>query len=207
MMIPLIIDFTGKKVVIFGGGEVAARKAAYFRDGTLLVVSRSFTESLVGLPVEHRKMDLNDKSDPEIRDLIRGAFLVIAATSTQEINNRIGEYCRQEGVLFNNADGDPGDVIVPAILEGKNFLIAVATYGRSPGFSRYLRLQLESSRDSFDRMIELQERLRSALKKAAYSSEDRHRILGEVMADPQIWEAIKHDLLEAWSLVEKRYLA
>ena len=37
-MIPLIIDFSGKRVVIFGGGEVGARKAAYFCEETEVTV-------------------------------------------------------------------------------------------------------------------------------------------------------------------------
>jgi precorrin-2 dehydrogenase/sirohydrochlorin ferrochelatase len=206
-MIPLMIDFSGKKVVIFGGGEVAARKAAYFQKGTRVVISRSFSKGLEGLEVERREKDLTAVSEKEIRQLIEGAFLVIAATSDAEINDRIGAVCRDRRVLFNNADGTAGDVILPAILEGKNFLIAVATYGRSPGFSRYLRSQLESSRDAFDRMIELQERLRSALKQSGHSPQERRSILTEVMADPRIWEALGEDLAKAWALVEKRYLA
>jgi precorrin-2 dehydrogenase/sirohydrochlorin ferrochelatase len=206
-MIPLIIDFTGKKVVIFGGGEVAARKASYFRDCTLMIISRSFSENLDTLRAEHRKLELSNVPEEEIRRLIGDAFLVIAATSDPIINNRIGSICRESQILFNNADGDPGDVILPAILEGNNFLIAVATYGKSPGFSRYLRSQLESSRDSFDRMIELQERLRLALKTSIHSPEERRSILGQVMADPQVWEALRTDRSAAWSLVEKRYLA
>jgi precorrin-2 dehydrogenase/sirohydrochlorin ferrochelatase len=207
VMIPLIIDFTGKKVVIFGGGEVATRKAAYFRDGEMVVVSRSFSKDLVSLPVERQKMDLREVSDDKICTLIRGAFLVIAATSTEGINNRIGNCCRQERVLFNNAAGDPGDVILPAILKGKNFLIAVETYGRSPAFSRYLRSRLEYSRDSFDHMIELQERLRLVLKNSTRSQMERRTMLEAVVGDPLIWEALEHDLSAAWNLVEKRYLA
>jgi precorrin-2 dehydrogenase/sirohydrochlorin ferrochelatase len=206
-MIPLIIDFTGKNVVIFGGGEVAARKAAYFRDCTPMVISRSFSEGLHTLQAERREVDLSDVSEEELRMLMGDAFLVIAATSDPGINNRIGSICRQSQILFNNADGDPGDVILPAILEGKNFLIAVATYGKSPGFSRYLRSQLESSRDLFDHMIELQERLRLALKTSVHTPEERRSILGKVMADPQVWEALSTDRSAAWSLVEKRYLA
>jgi siroheme synthase, N-terminal domain len=206
-MIPLLIDFAGKKVVIFGGGEVAARKAAYFRECTPLVVSRSFSRRLADLNVERMKLDLSRVTDEEIGVLIRGAFLVIAATSSREINNRVGACCQREGVLFNNADGKSGDVILPAILEGKNFLIAVATYGRSPGFSRYLRTRLESSRESFDRMIELQERLRKALKLSGHPPGKRRRILEEVISDPDIWEALRVDDADTWARVKKRYLA
>jgi precorrin-2 dehydrogenase/sirohydrochlorin ferrochelatase len=206
VMIPLIIDFTKKKVVIFGGGEVAARKAAYFMDSELIVVSRSFAESL-GEVTERRTMDLQEISDEDIRSLISDAFLVIAATSDQGVNNRIGTLSKQEGVLFNNADGIAGDVILPAILEGKNFLVAVATYGRSPAFSRYLRSQLESSRDSFDRMIDLQERLRTSLRNSTLSQKERKTILEKVVGDPLVWKALEHDLSAAWDLVKKRYLA
>ncbi|MDD1678185.1 MAG: bifunctional precorrin-2 dehydrogenase/sirohydrochlorin ferrochelatase [Methanomicrobiales archaeon] len=205
-MIPLIIDFSGKKVVIFGGGEVAARKAEYFRDCDLVVISRSFSERLEAIPGGRHQMDLGKMTEEAIRTFIKGAFLVIAATSDQSINNHIGYQCRQEGVLFNNAAGDPGDVILPAILKGKNFLVAVETYGRSPAFSRYLRSQLESSRDSFDRMIEIQERLRNALKQSAWSQEERRSILRKVVSDPSIWNALRDDPSAAWTLVEKRYL-
>lgn len=41
-MIPLFIDCTGRRIVIFGGGDVAARKAAYFSgNADVTVVSRS----------------------------------------------------------------------------------------------------------------------------------------------------------------------
>ncbi len=207
MMIPLMVDFTGKRVVIFGGGPVAARKAFYFRNCDLTLISRSFSEDLYRIKAELRKKDLREVSEDEIRLLIGEAFLVIAATSRRDINDRIGSVCRKQSILFNNANGSPGDVILPAILEGKNFLIAVATYGRSPGFSRYLRSQLEPSREAFDRMIDLQERLRSELKKTASSAEERRRILGDAIADPDIWNRLKTDPETAWSLVQERYLA
>jgi precorrin-2 dehydrogenase/sirohydrochlorin ferrochelatase len=206
MMIPLMIDFTGKKVIIFGGGEVAVRKAAYFTDGEVVVISRTFSDALKDMSLECRKVDLSEITEEEIRSLIRESFLVIAATSDQTINNRIGRACRRERVLFNNADGDRGDVILPATLNGKNFLVAVATYGRSPAFSRYLRSQLESSRDSFDRMIDLQEKLRTALKETIRTQEERSIILAEVMSNPMVWEALKESPSAAWNLVKKRYL-
>ena len=43
-MIPLMIDLAGKKVVIFGGGEVGARKARFFApEAEVTVISRSFS--------------------------------------------------------------------------------------------------------------------------------------------------------------------
>ena len=58
-MIPLFVDCSGRRVVIFGGGAVAARKAAYFADeARVLVVSRSFVHKIETLPVTKKSVDI-----------------------------------------------------------------------------------------------------------------------------------------------------
>ena len=48
-MIPLFVECTGKRVVVFGGGEVAARKAGYFaKEAEVLMVSRTFSPAEPG---------------------------------------------------------------------------------------------------------------------------------------------------------------
>jgi precorrin-2 dehydrogenase/sirohydrochlorin ferrochelatase len=205
-MIPLMIDLQGKRVLIFGGGDVAARKAAYFAGCSVIVISRTFSRVMESMEVERRKMDLAMVPENELRSLVREAFLVIAATSDTVINDRIGALCRAENVLFNNAQGSPGDVILPAILEGENFLLAVSTGGKSPAFSRYLRSQLDLRRKEFDGMIKLQERLRLALKEISGSQDERSTILWSVMTDPLVWEMLKTEPLNAWTMVEEKYL-
>ena len=111
-MIPLFVDCSGRRIVIFGGGEVAARKAGYFSGrADILVVSRSFSATLSGYPVENKVLDVSNEDDAALIRIIDGAFLVIAALSDAEQNNRIGRLSRERGILFNNADGEPGDVI------------------------------------------------------------------------------------------------
>ena len=57
-MIPLFVDCSGKRIVIFGGGEVASRKAAYFSgQADVLVVSRSFSHKMSILPVERQMLE------------------------------------------------------------------------------------------------------------------------------------------------------
>ena len=77
-MIPLFVDCSGKRIVIFGGGEVASRKAAYFsREADVLVVSRSFSPKMSALPVEQKVLDVSTVPDEEIAGIINQAFLVI----------------------------------------------------------------------------------------------------------------------------------
>ena len=52
---PSLCGLFGQRIVIFGGGDVAARKAAYFsREAEVLVVSRSFSPKIETLPVQRR---------------------------------------------------------------------------------------------------------------------------------------------------------
>ena len=75
-MIPLFVDCSGKRIVIFGGGEVASRKAAYFsREADVLVVSRSFSPTIAALPVERRVLDVSAASDEDIAGITRKPFL------------------------------------------------------------------------------------------------------------------------------------
>ena len=143
-MIPLFIDCSGRRIVIFGGGTVAARKAAYFSGkADVTVVSRSFVPAFDGLQVNRQELDLVTATEQELASILTGAFLVIAALSDPEINNRIGRLCRATGILFNNADGETGDVILPAVTRGENYTLAISTGGNSPAVSRYIREQLE----------------------------------------------------------------
>ena len=107
-MIPLFVDCSGRRVVIFGGGAVAARKAAYFADeARVLVVSRSFVQKIETLPVDEKECGycrLHPMT--KLPSLIGNAFLVIGALSDPAQNNRIGKLCKKNGILFNNADGD-----------------------------------------------------------------------------------------------------
>ncbi len=206
-MIPLMIDFSGKRVVIFGGGEVGARKAAYFCEETeVTVVSRSFSPAFNELTVRKVEMNLAGVGDYELDCLIKTAFLVIAATQDTNLNDRIGRYCEIRAVLFNNADGKAGDVTLPSKLKGKHYTISISTSGESPGVSRFLREHIGQSYPNLDGMIEVQNQLRTTLKQKIPDQERRSRILHEVLDDESVWKALEGGTRPAWEIIERRYL-
>jgi precorrin-2 dehydrogenase/sirohydrochlorin ferrochelatase len=206
-MIPLFVDCSRRRIVIFGGGDVAARKAAYFsHKADVTVVSRSFVPAFDELKITRKELDLDKTDGREFAGLLTGAFLVIAAVSRPDINNRIGKLCRATGILFNNADGDPGDVILPSVTGGTNYTLALSTHGSSPAISRFIREHLEQAFPALDSMIALQQRLRSELKTTEPDQVKRNAVLWEVLNDPAVWDALSADPAQAWILVEKRYL-
>jgi precorrin-2 dehydrogenase / sirohydrochlorin ferrochelatase len=206
-MLPLMIDFSGKKVIIFGGGDVGARKASYFSgQSDVSVISRSFSRSFDDLRVGKTATDIAEIGDAELISTIKGAFLVIAATSDPVQNDRIGRLCSQEGILFNNAEGTAGDVILPSKIVGNHYLIAISTGGGSPGVARFLREHINATLPGLDRMIELQGRLREVLKMKEPDQSKRSLLLRDVVRDRDVWHAVEVSPEAGWKIVETRYL-
>ncbi|MFZ1127856.1 precorrin-2 dehydrogenase/sirohydrochlorin ferrochelatase family protein [Methanoregula sp.] len=206
-MIPLFVECTGKQVVIFGGGEVAARKAGHFaQEAEVLMVSRTFSPSSRALPVQIQTLDTRTATDAELDLIIAPAFLVIGALSDREQNDRIGALCKEHGVLFNNADGEPGDVVIPAMTMGEHYTIAISTGSESPAVSRFIRQEIEKNYPSLDAMIVLQHRLRDALRGRKTNPEERRRVLSAVLRDKTVWSLLPESPARAWERVREKYL-
>ena len=206
-MIPLFVDCSDKRIVIFGGGEVASRKAAYFSgEADVLVVSRSFSHKMSILPVERKMLETGRVSDEVLNGIIDRAFLVIGALSDPVQNNRIKNLCMAREILFNNADGEAGDVIIPSVTGGENYLLAISTKGNSPAVSRFIREHLETQFPALDDMIALQRDLRAQLKHTEPSQSRRNAILWEVLNDRELWKTLKNDPARARQQVKEKYL-
>ncbi|MFA6226765.1 MAG: bifunctional precorrin-2 dehydrogenase/sirohydrochlorin ferrochelatase [Methanoregula sp.] len=205
-MIPLFVDCSRRRIIIFGGGDVAARKTAYFAGvAEVTVISRSFQQKILDLPVVRKECDVSAESDEGLESLLKGAFLVIAALSDTSQNNRIGRLCKKE-ILFNNAEGEAGDVMLPSVMGGNNYTLAISTHGSSPAISRFIREHLEQAYPAMDEMISLQKRLRAELKRAEPDQAKRDTILWQVLEDQAVWTALSAGTTEAWDLVRARYL-
>jgi precorrin-2 dehydrogenase/sirohydrochlorin ferrochelatase len=206
-MIPLFVDCSAKRIVIFGGGEVASRKAAYFSgEADVLVVSRSFSHKMSILPVERKMLETGRVSDEVLNGIIDRAFLVIGALSDPVQNNRIKNLCIAQEILFNNADGEAGDVIIPSVTGGENYLLAISTKGDSPAVSRFIREHLETQFPALDDMVALQRDLRAQLKHTEPSQSRRNAILWEVLNDRELWKTLKNDPARARQQVKEKYL-
>jgi precorrin-2 dehydrogenase/sirohydrochlorin ferrochelatase len=192
--LPLFLDFSCRKVVIFGGGAVGERKARYFLPAEVLVVSSSFTECLESMGADGLvRLERRAVSPGDVPGLIEGAFLVVAATGDEALNDSIIKVADATGILANSATGD-SPAIVPSLIKKGDVMVAISTGGRSPALSKYLRLRLEASLgDDMERMAALQERVREELKKRTPDQKAREETLWAILDDPAVWSALSDE--------------
>lgn len=193
--LPLLIDMTGRKIVIFGGGSVGERKTLLFsRYADVTVISRHFSPAILDVSgkdnVHLVTADAGKLSDSEIHDFIDGAFLVIPATNQRAINEKISSLAKEKNILTNQVDAI-GDITVPSVIKRGDLTISISTSGSSPAFSRFVRQKVESViTPEFEGMIKIQESLRAYLKENVPDQRDRKELLWKVLESEDVWSAL-----------------
>lgn len=140
---PVFLDLKGKKCVVVGGGRVARRKVASLMGAgaEVAVIAPEITPSLsrekdkgkiTHIPRAYRRGDL------------KGAFLAISATDSEEENMKVAREARHLNIPVNVVDRPAlCSFIVPSTVKRGPLVIAVSTSGASPAMSRAIRLELE----------------------------------------------------------------
>ncbi|MFX0162123.1 MAG: bifunctional precorrin-2 dehydrogenase/sirohydrochlorin ferrochelatase [Candidatus Hodarchaeota archaeon] len=201
---PLFIDLTNKCVVIFGGGKVGTRKVKQLVDKckVLDVVSESFSDTIKKFAGEGKLRMISAKlktlDEGEISRLIGDAFLLIIATNDLELNEVIHKVGSSKGVLINRVDGRAeGDVIFPAIFEKGSITVAVATGGKSPLMSAYLKRKIsEIVREKERMMVEIQAYARKIIKLRMAEERERKALLERILGDLNVDRALDENDIE-----------
>ncbi|RJT03032.1 bifunctional precorrin-2 dehydrogenase/sirohydrochlorin ferrochelatase [Halococcus sp. IIIV-5B] len=202
-MIPLLHDFTDATVLVFGGGRVGARKARRFaREARVVVVSPTFAEAEFG-DVERVRAAPTPDDIPEWFDRTNPA-LAVAATDDDDLNDAVARAARERGSLLNRADrsrrgnesadgaarGERSrEVVVPATVRDDPVVMAVATGGRSPALSRYLRERFETEFAGAGAMADLTGEIRTELRDR-YPPEKRRAAVRAVVRSDRVWKAL-----------------
>jgi siroheme synthase-like protein len=162
---PVSLNIRRKKCVVVGGGKVALRKVRMLLDcgASVTVISPVLHPDLSELAkkksiqVIRRSYKLGD---------LKGAFVVIAATDTQQTNRKVAREAGRAGALVNVVDDpEPSDFIVPSLLRRGDLTITISTGGMSPALARKIRTRLEESfGEEYASVVSLVEEVRSALR-------------------------------------------
>jgi precorrin-2 dehydrogenase/sirohydrochlorin ferrochelatase len=213
-MIPLVHDFTGRTVLVLGGGAVGARKAQRFAtEAHVVVVSPAFADGFdaadatAATPETWRRT-----SDAPGVELVCDAptaegverwidrldpALVVAATDDEAINAAAADAARDRDVLVNRTDraggrdGDVGSVLVPATVEDGSVTVAITTGGASPALSKHLRERLEVEIEGAGAMADLTRDLRAELRDRELSPSERRDAVRRVVRSSRVWKALR----------------
>jgi precorrin-2 dehydrogenase len=172
------LDVSGRRCVVVGGGTVGREKAAGLVacDARVTVVSPDLDDAFEGLDVEwvprgYASGDLD------------GAFLVIAATSNREVNERVFRDAELLGRLCNVADvPELCNFILPAVHREGPIAVAVSTGGASPALAKRLRSQIaELVRPEHAELAEELRALRPEVKERFPTYEERRDYFEELV--------------------------
>ena len=142
-MFPIFLKLDGRRCLVVGAGKVAEGKILGLLEAGACVdvVAPEAVPQVKTWASEGAVNWKPRKFEPS--DLNR-ASLVIAATSSFEVNSEVFRQARLRNVLCNSVD-DPAncDFYYPAVVNRGDLQIAISTNGRSPALAQRLRQELE----------------------------------------------------------------
>lgn len=178
---PIVLNLSGRRVLVVGGGEVALRKARALADAGAQV--RVVAPKLVvGFTEDGRFECLAAQYE---RRYLEGALVAVAATDDEAVNRCVAEDARAAGVLVNVVDRpELCDFIVPAQVRRGELLIAISTGGAAPALAKRLRERLEKEfGPEYATLLEVLREVREDLKKRNVPADLRRRIFERLTED------------------------
>ena len=143
-LFPMFLKLSNRPCLVVGAGPIAESKIASLLDagGRVRVVAPDATPQVRAWA--HSKTLEWHQRPFEPADL-DGMFLVIAATSSTELHERIFEEASRRSVLCNIVDVPAlCDFYYPSVVQRGALQIAISTAGQSPALAQRLRKQLEA---------------------------------------------------------------
>ena len=141
---PVLLDLTGRRCVMIGGGVIAERRvdALATAGAQVIVISPRLTPALAALAAEGR---IEHEARGYREGDLAGADLAFVATDAGEVNAAVAREARERQIWVNAAD-DPArcTFILPALVRRGDLTVAVATGGSSPALARAIREELEA---------------------------------------------------------------
>lgn len=198
-MYPVTLKLAGKCCTVVGGGAVAARKVKSLLEqgAEVTVISPVLDEELFAL-----KEQFVWRSSSYTEGMLKGSFLVIAATDSREVNHAVYEWCEEHQVLVNVVDSlEESSFTVNAMVKRGDLMLAVSTNGISPAVSKKIREELEMQYGpEYGTMLEILKQAREEALRSVQDASKRRRFLQSV-ADMNLPELLKNETKEE---VQKR---
>jgi len=184
---PAMLNLSGKKAVVIGGGAVAARKILTLLEANaeVTVISPNLHESIMEVFIAKKIIWKQKRFEPE--DL-HDFFLIIAATNQAVINRQVYESVNNQQLINLVDRPDLSNFIVPASFRRGALTISVSTSGASPGLARKIKQDLAKEYDEVyeEYLLFLEQSRKRVMEEVADSTIRRHILQG--LLEPQFLE-------------------
>ena len=168
------MDLRGRRCLVVGGSEIAARKAELFlRAGAhVTVVADELHEAFGHLPGCER---LNRITGPFEPGMLEGVDAVIAAEAERAKNEPVARAAQVSHVPVNVVDTpELCSFILPSIIDRSPLVVAVSSGGEAPVLARLLRARLETLIPAaYGRLGALAAKFKSAVREKILPGERR----------------------------------
>lgn len=144
----MFVDLSEKKVVVIGGGKIAARRVNTLLDfaGEIFVVAPEADETVLKLAEEGR---IAYEKRPYKAGDLDGADIVLASTDNSSLNDEIYAECKRRNITVNVAsDKEKCDFHFPGIVKKDSIVIGVNAGGNDHRGAKEMRLKLQKYLDS-----------------------------------------------------------
>ncbi len=179
-LFPMFLKLSARRCLVVGAGTIAESKIASLLEagGRVRVVAPQATPQVRAWAQSNRIEWLQRPFQP---DDLEDMFLVVAATSSTELHERIFEDATRHGVLCNIVDVPHlCDFYYPSIVQRGHLQIAISTAGQSPALAQRLRKQLEEHfGPEYEEWLAQLGEARDKLRSASLDPKERKRLLHE----------------------------
>ncbi|MHB1231241.1 MAG: siroheme synthase CysG [Burkholderiales bacterium] len=183
--LPIFFDIRGKRCLVVGGNEIAARKTALLlhAGASVMVAAPALAAAFKELSAQDRLSHHPGAFDPHLLD---GMALVIAAHEDFAVNRAVSEAAKARQLPVNVVD-TPAlcSFVLPSIIDRSPILIAVSSGGASPVLARMLRARLETLIPAaYGRLATLAGQFRDKVKQRFARPENRRIFWEKVFQGP-----------------------
>lgn len=141
---PLFILLKDKKIVIYGGGKIAARRIFTLLefDADIKVIAPRCTEEIIEL-AKQKKLVIEERSYQSGE--IEKPYMVMAITNNRQVNEAIYMECKGKGILVNVAsDQSRCDFFFPGIVKEDSLVIGVTSSGKDYNRTKQVTEQIRN---------------------------------------------------------------
>jgi precorrin-2 dehydrogenase len=191
-LFPLFLKIEGRRCLVVGAGEIGEPKIASLLEakGIVAVVAPDVTDKVQEWVRDGKIQWLKREfSDPDLD----GCLLVIVATSSRELQERIHRLAKQRGVLCNVVDvPELCDFYYPAVVKRGSLQIAISTGGESPALAQRLRKELEAQfGPEYEGWLAELSKARKRIRAEVAESADQKAALHELASEESFREFLK----------------